>query len=214
MKYLISVAVSLLLFVSCNCIGLTKSIKSVISENTTSVVMVGFEHGHCTGFVVSKDVIMTAGHCIDDLQHQLKVLDSTGTEHVAIPFFDDDELDLGLLYVLNLKLPPLPLATKEPIIGERLMVIGFPGYAQGSKMFEVGYLKGFMRTPKRNFLISDNMLFRGESGGPVFDETGLVVGVAVGIKPLIDVIDQTIMYQYKDLAYIVSIVDVLSVLGE
>jgi S1-C subfamily serine protease len=66
-------------------------------------------------------------------------------------------------------------------IGEPIKLAGFPNHGEGhSGIVAPGFVTGFRRDADKNelILISANII-AGNSGGPVFDASGKVIGVAV-----------------------------------
>ena len=212
MKYVLALFVSLVVFVGCNCTGLsvnlTRSVKTIYQESSPSVFLVKTSAGHCSGFLITKDTIVTAGHCVENTDNIVFIFDKYGNEYLAIPYIDDDEKDVALMMVLSHEIDDrfVPLSLGEvPVIGERLITIGFPGYSGGLQVLEVSHLKQIRNYSNRKLLISDGIAYPGESGSPVFDERGFVIGVAVGIKPVAGA--------HKDESILVSILDLKEILG-
>lgn len=93
------------------------------------------------------------------------------------------ELDIA---VLKIKDAPADLETftleevKEPNIGDRVAVLGFPNFKEGSK--DVGILKCRITNKYPLFGVShsevDKTLYSGNSGGPVINSSYHVVGIA------------------------------------
>jgi len=200
MKFFIPIIVGLIIFVGCNCASLP--IKTILRETTPSVVLVQTEGGGmCTGFVVGPNLVATAGHCVESLEKTLFLIDIYGNTYAAIPRIDDDSKDIAILESFNLNHPALILG-EIPEIGERLLTIGFPGYGRGNQLFEVGYLKRIKEFKNVTLLYSHEIVYRGESGGPVLNEFGQAVGMVVGIEE-----------NNNEISIMVSIKDIKTVLG-
>nr|WP_280043274.1 trypsin-like peptidase domain-containing protein [Pseudomonas sp. Hg5Tf]MDH2561323.1 trypsin-like peptidase domain-containing protein [Pseudomonas sp. Hg5Tf] len=95
----------------------------------------------------------------------------------------DKDLDLAVLKILD---PPADLEVfsledvKEPSIGDRVAVLGFPNFKEGSS--DVGVLKCRLtnKYPLSGVMHSevDKTLYSGNSGGPVINSSYHVVGIA------------------------------------
>jgi serine protease Do len=94
--------------------------------------------------------------------------------------YEDPTLDLALLEV-DVKLPPLPLALDVLLArGQEIMCIGSPGIG-GGQMLSNAIGRGLLGTPTviegQEYLQLDLAVNPGNSGGPVFNMDGKVVGV-------------------------------------
>ena len=96
--------------------------------------------------------------------------------------YEDRKRDLAFLAVKT-DLPPLPLAPNYAFIkGEDVTVIGNPGMGDDT-VLENAISKGVMSTLKTviegmNYYQMSIAINHGNSGGPVFDSSGRVIGVA------------------------------------
>ncbi len=154
----------------------------------------------CSGFLVAPDLLITAGHCIEngctgmsvlfdyayasapaDLRADL-TMDPNGayacSEVVARSFTghgsgDDDYAILRLDRAVTNR-APLALAHEAPAVGEALTVLGYPwGLPQkiaAGAAIEEVFAKRFAST-------TDS--FGGNSGSPVVDDSGVVRGIHV-----------------------------------
>lgn len=134
------------------------------------------ELGTGTGFAISPNLIVTAGHvCIAGLFGTPMTYQGVSLELIGI----DPKHDLCLLRSPKPLANYLRLATQEPQPDERVSVIGYPMGVPLPVTTE-GVVAG-------TFFIADNLrvlmlscpVFGGNSGGPVLNEKGEVVGVVV-----------------------------------
>ncbi len=137
-----------------------------------------------SGFVVAPDEVVTARHLVVDAP-AITVRDVSGASLPATLVGADARTDLALLRVEG-RLTPLVLGASEPLaVGTTLIAIGSPyGLAHS---LSVGVLSGRGRRlqeegsgPRVDFLQLAIPLNPGNSGGPVLDERGEVVGVLSG----------------------------------
>ncbi|QEC47539.1 PDZ domain-containing protein [Baekduia soli] len=137
-----------------------------------------------TGFVV--DVaghIVTAEHVVDGAS-SITVRFADGTTRKATVLGTDNATDVAVLKVdaAGLTLHPLKLATSSVAIGESVAAIGDPfGYARS---ISTGIVSGVDRTIQapNGFTVAhavqtDAALNPGNSGGPLLDADGEVVGI-------------------------------------
>ncbi len=141
-----------------------------------------------SGFVVSADgLIITNHHVIEDAT-ELKVF-LEGREYEAQVTGDDPATDLALLKIEpEGPLPYLNLGDSEALrVGDWVMVIGSPLQLQNS--VSVGVVSAKARsiniTPDpslESFIQTDAAINFGNSGGPLVDLQGRVVGIATAIN--------------------------------
>ena len=143
-----------------------------------------------TGFLIeSKGVFIVTTDHIATASTELHVVLPDRTEVPAKLVGRDVQLDLALLSVDTPRLQPLPLGDSDDLqVGEWLVVLGNPfgddisasvGIVsatgrEGAGSLAAGRMMGF-----RTFIQTDARIHRGNSGGPVIDTAGQVVGIAV-----------------------------------
>ena len=167
--------------------------QEVVEQATASTMRIdanGCRRGYVgSGWAVDEGVVVTNAHVIAG-SDTVSVRRPDGEERPAEVIRFDPELDLAVLRVDGLDRPALPLG--EPIEDAEGAVIGYPGgqdsprvapatvrdrratmgrdiYGEGSAEREVVYLAA--------------ELAKGDSGGPVIDVDGQVVGVVFAISP-------------------------------
>jgi S1-C subfamily serine protease len=158
---------------------LKDELTSAFQRLQTSVVTVWSETGHGTGFIFDKDgLIMTNQHVVGP------------SEYIAIQFDDkrkipaallasNPERDVAILWVDLTMLPeatiaPIAAATaSEPSVveGERVLTIGSP--LNQRKIMTTGVASKV----EARAIISDINVNHGNSGGPLFNSIGEVVGI-------------------------------------
>jgi putative serine protease PepD len=139
-----------------------------------------------SGFVVDGEGhIVTAAHVIDGAG-SVKVTFSDGTTRTATVTGKDDATDVAVLKVdpAGLTLRPLKLGSSASLgVGDALAAIGSPfGYEES---LSTGIVSGLDRTIQapNGFTVShavqtDASLNPGNSGGPIVDSSGRVIGIA------------------------------------
>ena len=166
------------------------SVEKLTELTKPSVVVIhytgreGKESGLGSGFIVSEDgLIVTNMHVIGDAR-PISVQMADGKRHdvVSVHAFDR-HLDLAIVKIDAKGLKPLALGDSDKLtVGQALAAIGHP---QGLKYSVVaGVLSGTRDVEGVNMLQIAMPIEQGNSGGPVIDTQGRVVGV-VTLKSLV-----------------------------
>lgn len=141
-----------------------------------------------SGFVISADgLVVTNHHVIEDAEELTVVLN--GREYPAEVKGDDPATDIALLKIeTDEPLTYLNLSDSDKLrVGDWIMVIGSPLQLQNSVSVGVVSAKGrsINITPDRsleNFIQTDAAINFGNSGGPLVNLKGEVVGIATAIN--------------------------------
>lgn len=142
-----------------------------------ATVMVEHTDGHGTGTIVGPDLVLTADHVVTE--EPLEVQFFAGQSAPGTIRWRNAALDLALVAVKvpeGYPAPPWFCGDLKP--GQHLILIGHPTH---SRWVAVG---GHLPTvvPLEGPLVALGFpIGLGTSGGPVFDEAGQVVGVALAI---------------------------------
>lgn len=163
------------------------SYADVFERVATGVVNVSLESPTVrvgSGFAVSPDEIVTARHLVVDAE-QVLVRDRLGRTLPAVVVGTDARSDLALLAVPGAGFQAVTLGDSRRVrVGDTIIAIGNPyGLAHS---LAAGVLGGRGRRlqgdegPVVDFLQLSIPLNPGNSGGPVFDERGHVIGVLSG----------------------------------
>ncbi|MCB1385088.1 MAG: DegQ family serine endoprotease [Nitratireductor sp.] len=138
-----------------------------------------------SGFVVSEDgLIVTNNHVISDADEIIANF-ADGTKLVAELIGTDPKTDIAVLRVKPAgKLTAVPLGNSEKSrIGDWVMAIGNPFGLGGS--VSMGIVSQIGRDinsgPYDNYIQTDAAINRGNSGGPLFNMAGEVIGINTAI---------------------------------
>ena len=161
------------------------SASDIASKYEASVALIKVKKGSGTGFIARAGIVATNSHVIDaERVKDIQVSFPTAPEGQQGPYsakllHQDKGRDLALLGVAT-DLPPVRLAGDHKLRkGDDVTVIGSPGV--GGKVLENAICRGIFSSmtklngyPCLQLNISVNP---GNSGGPVFDPKGRVIGV-------------------------------------
>lgn len=146
-----------------------------------------------TGFLVeSRGVYVVTTDRIASAAPDLKVVLDDTTELPAKVIGRDIDLDIALLSIDRANLHPIPTGTSTDIkLGEWIVVLGNPfgeettatiGIVSSTGREAAGSLmqdRGMGFRTFRMFMQTDARIHRGNSGGPVLDTAGQVIGMAI-----------------------------------
>ena len=152
----------------------------IFAENNPAVVTVKIGAGHGSGFLVSSDgLIITNAHVVANAPSVVTVKFADGSQAAAdVIGFAKDGLDLAALKIYpSEKLPTVTLSSSGAIeVGKRVYALGTPLAEVHQNSFTQGYITKFTKD-KFEIIQHDAAIFGGNSGGPLFNEQGEVIGV-------------------------------------
>ncbi|MEC8582751.1 MAG: trypsin-like peptidase domain-containing protein [Pseudomonadota bacterium] len=144
----------------------------------------GEMRGAGTGFVISADgQIVTNAHVIDGAD-EVKVTFEDGTSYIAEVKGADNTTDIALLDIEAEGLDYVSFGDSDALkVGQNVIAMGNP-FGLGNTV-TTGIVSALGRDinagPFDNFIQTDAAINRGNSGGPLFNEAGEVIGVNTAI---------------------------------
>ena len=141
-------------------------------------------NGSGSGFLISKEgLVATAFHVVDGAA-KITIKTSKGT-HEAKILSSDKSNDIAILKILGIKEPLVAasIASSSDVqLGQSVFTLGFPnidvqGFNLKMTKGDISSVSGIQDDP-RQFQISVPVQ-AGNSGGPLFDESGNIVGIVV-----------------------------------
>ncbi|WP_136244205.1 acid resistance serine protease MarP [Mycobacterium intracellulare] len=140
-----------------------------------------------SGFVIAPDRVMTNAHVVAG-SNSVQIYASGNPLDATVVSYDPS-VDVAILAVPNLPPPPLPFAQTEAKTGASVVVLGYPGggnfTATPARIRELIKLSGpdIYRDPApvtRDVYTIRAGVEQGNSGGPLIDLDGHVLGVVFG----------------------------------
>ena len=137
-----------------------------------------------SGFIISSDgLIVTNNHVIDGAT-TVTVRFADGSEHEAVVIGTDPLTDIALLDIEGSALPTVSFGSSEAMrVGDEVIAMGNPFGLGGT--VTTGIVSAIDRDinsgPFDSFIQTDAAINRGNSGGPLFNDQGEVIGVNTAI---------------------------------
>lgn len=147
------------------------------------------DSGHGSGVLIGKDTILTAAHVVDGKVEDLKIVTSMGKKLPVVSVIKFEGTDLAVVKTgFDVSDKYAEVSCVDPKYGEDISVVGNPldmeftyteGVVSGKYNLEK-YTKAF-----GNLWLTDAAIAPGNSGGPVFNTKGEVMGVVSILKPML-----------------------------
>jgi|TARA_B110000967_G_C18831445_1_gene534322 hypothetical protein len=133
-----------------------------------------------SGFVLEKGKVVTNLHVIEGAKYGYVLENGSSKKHSIKGYFQIDKInDLAILSVPTLTAQPLAISNIEkPEIGEKIYAIGSPKGLSGT--ISEGIVSGIRSLENKSLIQITAPISPGSSGGPVINNKGEVIGVAVG----------------------------------
>jgi len=165
------------------------SVAEIVRRESPAVVLIeagsGSSGGLGSGFLIDRDGhILTNAHVVDDSE-DITVTFSDGTEEEASILGLDKSTDLAVLKIGSVPegVRPVPLGSSGGlVVGQEVVAIGNPyGLERTATTGIVSALERTIESPNgftiQNTIQTDAAINQGNSGGPLFDRAGRVIGM-------------------------------------
>lgn len=189
--------------------GARLDVGSVVAVAEPSIVSVGTtidarrSHGGVTGgagtgIVLTADgEVLTNAHVIDSATSIEVVLPGSWASHTADVLRTDTDADIALLKVRGVHgLVPAQLGTAQPVrVGDDVVAIGNALALEGGPTVTKGIVSGLDRSIDtgsqvlNGMIQTDAAISSGNSGGPLLDATGRVIGINTAVAVSSDEIE-------------------------
>lgn len=136
-----------------------------------------YEQWQGSGVFVADDLILTAGHIVEDA-NEILIIWPDDKKHLAVSWYQESEADLGLIYIRTLEIESVA-KFDDAIIGEEVWALGnpyavFPVLTKGI-ISAIDILDDFAY--QKNMIITDTAIEPGNSGCPLFDKDNNILGI-------------------------------------
>jgi S1-C subfamily serine protease len=136
-----------------------------------------------SGFVYAPGRVMTNAHVLAGVTDP--VVEAEGEEYEATPVYVDQAVDVAVLAVPGLPQVPLAFAGQVSDTGDDAIIMGYPGggplFVGPARVRDQGPISGpdfrNTQTVQRDVYALRGEVRAGNSGGPLFDPAGQVLGV-------------------------------------
>lgn len=131
-----------------------------------------------TGVVVGEEgYILSAGHVIIQPGRQVRIRFPDGRRATAITLGVDERYDSGMAKIISDEdFPYLEMGTSSDLkLGQWCLAVGFP--VSFSRSNEAPVRLGRILSNRSRNIVSDCTIMGGDSGGPLFDLDGKVIGI-------------------------------------
>ena len=159
------------------------NVKSVVMiSNKVSTGQNGYGISTGSGFIITKDGFIVTNQHVVEGNGSITVITTDGTEYPATLVGADSTNDVALLKVNALNLRPVTLGSSDAlIVGDQVAAIGNP-LGELTSTLTVGYISAKERDVTTdgfaiNMLQTDAAINSGNSGGPLFNMRGEVIGI-------------------------------------
>lgn len=159
-------------------VGSISDSESAIDQaiHSTCAIVVG--NGHGSGFFISADgLILTCDHVVGN-RKTVDIMINKGVTMQAKVLRSNSEFDVALLKLEGADTSPLPLHTaKDTKVGETVFSIGTPGSTDNLNTISRGIVSGQRIKEGKQIIQTDASVSPGNSGGPLLNEAGNVIGI-------------------------------------
>jgi len=157
----------------------TGSLASNMTNVRAAVVTVSQGAGSGSGFFVGENgYVMTNSHVVGGNRF-VRVKLATGRELVGEVVKQDTGRDVALIKTEGNKFMVLPVSPGEANVGGEVTAIGSPLGEALSGTVTRGIVSAYRVIDGKRYIQSDVSILPGNSGGPLLDNSGRVIGIAV-----------------------------------
>jgi S1-C subfamily serine protease len=159
----------------------TKANKLNLIDLTSSVVTVttGDNSGHGSGFFISENGMIVTNYHVVKNSKKVNIILSNNLSFVGDVIRTDINNDLALIKISGNGFKPFLLSESEDNnqIGAEVYAIGTPSDQKLSQTVSKGIVSGNRLLDDKSYIQTDVSVSPGNSGGPLINKDGLVLGV-------------------------------------
>jgi serine protease Do len=151
-------------------VALAAALRRVTVELTDTERAIG------SGVVWAPERVVTNAHVVARPRLMVRRADSASFDGLVVA--RDRHADLALLHVPGLGLPAADVGSADELrVGSLLVAVGHPFGVRGALTTGIVHAMGSIGRGKRCWILGDLRLAPGNSGGPLADARGRVVGI-------------------------------------
>lgn len=155
-------------------------LQKLIASIIPSVVKIQTNYGDATGFILTKNGLIITNRHVVSRSNKAEIIFYDKTKVEATVIRRDANADIAILSVgerfQSLSLQPLPICYQQyPNLGENVIAVGNP--LSLSNTITRGIVSGIRETESQTLIQTDAAVNPGNSGGPLLNKYGEVVGV-------------------------------------
>ena len=133
--------------------------------------------GHGSGFFIdSEGYLLTNEHVVEDAS-LVRIILRTGRQVVGEVVRSDSRRDVALVRVEETNVPAVTVTFSEPEVGTEIFALGAPRDEELSGSVTKGIVSAYRVQDGLRFIQSDVNVQPGNSGGPIVNEAGQVIGI-------------------------------------
>ena len=153
-------------------------ISKLVKAQGASIVEESQVVGNGSGFVVASGYVLTNRHVVQHAE-ALTIQSPEDGKLLAAKVLATADPDLALVECKELKASPVAIGSTAPGRGTEVLAFGFPMASVVGKGLKTtrGIITGLPETANNNMFLLDVPVNPGNSGGPLCDQTGRVVGI-------------------------------------
>ncbi len=139
------------------------------------------EAGHGSGFIVRPDGLLITNHHVVGGQRFVRVRHLSGSVEVGEVLQRDRRRDVAVIKLPGNAYPVLPIREMPAQVGEEVYAVGAPHFTELGWTVTRGIISAVrpaMPPDRLDFIQADVAIHGGNSGGPLLDRHGNVVGIA------------------------------------
>lgn len=164
----------------------SRSAETLVADSRMAVVTVFAGDAMGSGFLISRDgYLLTDEHVVGSSRY-VRVKFVTGREVNGEVVREDRKRDVALVKLEDDVYPYLPLGESSRVQpGADVFAIGTPLEETFGQTVTKGIVSGYGEEDGQRILRSDVSIQKGNSGGPLLDRSGMVVGLSVSAYTLL-----------------------------
>ncbi len=155
-----------------------QTITAALDHAKKATVTIRVAQGHGSGFAVGDgNYVLTNSHVVGNAKNVTIVTKDGVSVKGRVEYVSKDR-DIALVIIDNIRLPALHINPYVPGSGEQVYAIGSPLDESLSSTVTSGIVSGTRILEGYNWIQSDAAISSGNSGGPLLDSNGSVVGIS------------------------------------